>query len=412
MARMSNIETDAAWLAEGSKAPFRMFYILATTSFVLFTPPEGLAYTSLSYVRNAWWAALFLNCGILLLTLLTRSCQGKGKRLDTVLLLAVLTFLPIAVFTFANNGSTLLLLKKAAFILGPWLFLSVFGDYGFKPLLKAMLIGSIIIVVANAVSIFVMYSHGSFRPQYGDTWLFGQRTYMRNFLLPCLLFCALNDRSSNKRFSVLTLAVLGLAGYSVVVGDAMTSLVVLLLIVASIVLSWRGLKKTPIFRLYLAGAVVLDILLVHVRKLELFRTLIEGYLNRNMTLSYRTQVWDIALERIGEDPLSGSGINDLESSGLVVGFGKQLSNAHNQFLDVWFKGGAIAFAFFVALIVRCVAPLLKRSHLWAAFIMGVFVGGFFIEAVVGEVWYPQFFLLLFLSAYIYRWGPLFEKGIR
>lgn len=397
------------WLGAEVKKPFRLYYLASTLSFVLFVPPEGLAYTSLSSVRNAWWALLFLNCGVLLLVYVAQSCLGKGKRLDSVFIFALLTCMPLCFFTFANDGSWLQLLKKITFFMGPWLYLAVFGEYGFKPLLKSMLLGSLFIVSVNALSIALMYSHGSFRPQYGDTWLFGQRTFMRNFLYPTLLFCMLEDRLRGKRFSLLTLAVVAVSLYSVIVGDAMTTLVVLIVMLLCVVLSWQGLRETPIFRVFLYAAVILDAILVHLRKIEIFQSFIEDVLNRNMTLSYRTQAWDIAIDWISEMPLEGTGFNNLDESGIVVGFGKALSNVHNQILDVWFKGGVLALAFFGALVARCVSPIFKRSHLWAAFAIGIVLGGFFIEAVVSEVWYPQFYLLLYLSAYLKQWAYLFEK---
>lgn len=232
---------------------------------------------------------------------------------------------------------------------------------------------------------------------------------MRNFLYPTLLFCMLRDRLKGKRLSLLTVTAVVLSLCSVVMGDAMTTLVVLLVMLACVVLSWRGLRKTPIFRFFLYGAAVLDVILVHLRRIDIFQSLIENVLNRNMTLSYRTQAWDIAIDWISENPLRGTGVNNLDESGIVVGFGKALSNVHNQILDVWFKGGGFALALFAALVVRCVSPIFKRAHLWAAFAVGVVLGGFFVEAVVSEVWYPQFFLLLYLAAYLKQWAYLFEK---
>lgn len=402
-------EYQKKWLGEGNKTLFKSFYPIAVISFLLFAPPDGLAYTSLYPLRYLWWLLLFLNCGILLVVFLVSSLRGRGKKLDTVILLAVLTFVPIVLFTFSNDGSKYELLKRAVYIFGPWLYLAVFGEYGFKSVLKAMLIASILLIVSNFASMIVMYSHGSFRPQYGDTWLFGQRTYMRNFLFPCLLFSILNDRLKNKRISVITFSIAGLTICSVIIGDAMTSLVVFVLMILTLLFFSNRMKRIPIFRLYFIGSIALDILLVHIRNIEMFRGLIEDILGRNMTLSYRTQAWDIALEETAKHPFAGTGINDPDESGIVVGYGKELSNTHNQFLDTWFKGGIISALFFLALVVRCVFPLLKNQHYWAVFIMGVFLGGFCIEAIVGEVWYPQFFLLLYLSAYINNWAPLFEK---
>ena len=412
MRNCSKKDRNDQWLEDGSKRPFRLFYPISIASFTLFASPEGLAYTSLSFVRQLWWMALFLNCAILLLVFCARSVQGKGKRIDSVIVLAFLTLLPMAVFTLSADGSLVLLLRKAVYIIGPWLYLAVFGEYGFKPLLKAMLIGSIIVVVANAISIIVMSPYGSFRPQYEDTWLFGQRTYMRNFIFPCLMFSVLMDRLRGVKISFLTLFVVVVSLFSIVRANAMTSLVVFLIMILTIVLSWRGIKKISVFRLYFIGAIVVDVLLVYVRRVDLFRVLIEEVLNRNLTLSFRTEAWDIVLDRINNDPFTGMGVTDLESSDLVVGYGRQLSNAHNQILDVWYKGGLLSLLFFVALVIRCVFPLLGKTRYWAAFVLGVFVGGFCIEAVVSDVWYPQFFFLLYLSAYVRRWAPLFEKNVK
>lgn len=408
-----NKSERTAWMAEGDLQAARpsVFYLLAVFSFLFFAPLEGL-YAQYSVLRALSWLCLFASVFLLLCFYIVHSARGEGKRLDVVFFLVALICLIFGSFTLVNEGSLFQYMKKVAFILGPWLYLTVFGRYGFKPVLKAMLIGSLIIIGANFITMLIMYPHGGFRPEYGDTWLFGQRTYMRNFIFLALCLCLFYDRVRHRRFSVLTLAVVVASLATLILGDAMTSLVVMVFLLAVLVLSGCGLKCSIILRPIVVVSVALDVLLVHLRQIALFGDFIVGVLDRNLTLSYRTQAWDVAMEEIGTNPLVGTGFRDLEESGITVGFGRQLSNAHNEVLDVCYKGGLLGALSFFALVAVCCLPLLRKSGYWAAFILGAFLGGFFIEALVSDIWYPQFFFLLYFAAYLKHWAPLLEETKR
>ena len=83
----------------------------------------------------------------------------------------------------------------------------------------------------------------------------------------------------------------------------MTSLVVMVFLLAVLVLSGCGLKCSIILRPIVVVSVALDVLLVHLRQIALFGDFIVGVLDRNLTLSYRTQAWDVAMEEIGTNLL-------------------------------------------------------------------------------------------------------------
>ena len=401
---------NSLWIKDGNLPLPKYYYPLAIVGFILFVPWEGFAYTSLPFLRLLSWLALFLEFALLAGVFIVQSVHRRAKKLDLIFYLIILTCTIYCAFTLLNSGSIFQLAKKVVFILGPWLYLAVFSRYGFKPLFRAMFLGSLIVLFANFISMLVMYPFGSFRSDYGDTWLFGQRTFMRNFIFLSVFFCLLNDRFYNKKCSVTTAIVIIVSLITFILGDSMTSLAVYCLLLMVVFFVIMGLKFPNIFRLALVGSAVLDILLVHARQIALFSFVIVDIFKRNLTLSYRTQAWDIVIDKIAANPFFGTGFTNLEDSGIVVGYGRYLSNAHNEVLDLWYKGGLFGLLSFAALVLACCLPLLKKTTYWAAFVLGAFLGAFFIEGVVSEIWYPQFFFLLFFAAYLDKWAFQFEQN--
>ena len=383
--------------------------IIPTACILLFVPPDGLSFIGLSDVELAIKFALVAAFGCMLIAYFSQSLHGKGSKLDLIFVLILIIVSLLGFFTFANHGNTFLYGQKVIYIAGPWLYVALFSRHP-KKMLKALYIAFLLICILNLVSFLYMYPH-SFRASEGDFWLFGQRTYMRNILFPAILFSVLNDNIEERRLSPATIFLMISSPLILIAAHAATSAVVCLILdLFFVAFSLFRFKKPTILRQFAIGAVALDIILVHVRKISLFSTFIVEVLHKDITLSKRTEVWDMTIDAISQAPFSGSGIQSLENSGFVLLSSKNLSNAHNIVLDTIFKGGVLTFLAFAALIVKCCIPLFRCNNAWICYLLGVVVGCYLIEGVVGDIWYPQFFLILYLSAYVEQWGSCI-KGV-
>lgn len=381
------------------------------TCLVLFSQLTGLQFTEFNSILVIQRLMLVAVVGALLIFHAHQSAHGSGVKYDLVFLFIVMLCFLYTVLTMSNKGSYSELAQKVSYILGPWLFLAVFGANDPRSLFRACHLAFFSMALANLLALMLTIQHGGFAPELGTYWLFGQRTYMRNILFPALFFSVINDCLNNRRITAPTVFLMVQNPLVLYAVNSMTSCMLSVVIDLVLLIMFAGAKLRRILVPFACLNILLSGLIVVMRRVTILSDFIINVLHRDLTFSGRVVIWDLVLERIQGSPLLGTGFHNINDNGLVLSVTKNVSNAHNELLDVAYKGGAIALFLFVALVARCCLPLLRKNATWVSGVLGLFIGAFFIEAVVADIWYPQFFLLLYLAAYISMWEPVvIENG--
>lgn len=369
----------------------------------LFFPLTGLQFTKLGVILSLQRVLLVVAIGMLLISQLYLSSRGRSIKYDLVFVLIISLCMLFAVLTLSNKGSLSEYTQKVSYLLGPWLYIAVFGATDQRKMLKCCYLSFFIMALANGAAVLLTYEKGGFAPDLGTYWLFGQRTYMRNILFPALFFSLINDRMNGRHLSAVSVFLMIQNPVVLYLVDSMTSCMLSVLIDAAIIALQFGRRIKSLIIVSGIANLFLSIAIIILRKVEFIADFIINVLHRDLTFSGRVVIWDLALEEVSKSPLLGTGFHSIDDNGLVLSATKNVSNAHNELLDVAYKGGLLALAVFVALIGRCCIPLVKNGESWFATLLSIFLGSFFIEAVVADIWYPQFFLLLFMSAYFSLW---------
>ncbi len=115
-------------------------------------------------------------------------------------------------------------------------------------------------------------------------------------------------------------------------------------------LSWKIVNGMNAF---IAG-IVLNLVLVVFNSTDLFAWFIVNVLHKTTTFTSRTYIWKSAIMTIASNPLWGTGNSSVHVKDWTV-----LSYAHNMFLDVGMRYGAIAIALF-CLVIATVCVRSKR----------------------------------------------------
>lgn len=383
-----------------------LYAIALTISIMAFIPPEGLSMLGLSNVTIAWKAFMVFVLFILLIAFVRGSIGAQRLKIDSVALLILAIIVLLGLYTLFGDGSVYYYGQKVAYIAGPWLIVVLFSRNRPSLFIKVICYIFFIVCLINIFTIFLYLPRGSFRPEIGDYWLFGQRTYMRNILFPGLLFSLINDKINKRRISFITIFFLVTNPLALFLVNSMTSLTFCLVLEVLVVAIICFDIKLFLLKILAPIAVIADILIVHVRSISFLNDFIVNTLGRNMTFSGRTQVWDLSIDALIANPFSGTGIQALEDSGFTLISTKQLSNAHNEFLDLTFKGGILTALAWIGLVIRCSYPLFKNKEIWISRLLGLFIAIFLFEAILGDVFYPEFFLILYMAAYVDVWKQL------
>lgn len=92
------------------------------------------------------------------------------------------------------------------------------------------------------------------------------------------------------------------------------------------------------------------------------RFIIENILGKDITLTNRTIIWDVAIEKILERPVWGYGIGDTGDVFTILSIDEKAMtlSSHNQFLQIWYEGGSVTMIFFVVFLTLG-GTLLKKS---------------------------------------------------
>lgn len=380
--------------------------------FLVFVQLTGLEHVGLSSILTVQKICMPIVLVCMIIAHARDSMRGHAQKYDLVFVLIVSICFILGALTLVSDGSIQLFIQKVCYILAPWYFIAVFGFANPRRLFRALRTAFIVICIANFLGVVLTHSQGGFDPALGTYWLFGQRTYMRNLLFPALFFSVAHDRMTGVRLSFATVFILISNPLMLLAVNSMTSLMISLVLDLFVIASLFGLKIPNILREIFAIQIILDVCLVFARKFSFLNDFIVNLLRRDLTLSGRTHIWDLVMEKIPESPVIGTGLHDIADNGLELTATKNLSNAHNAVLDITYKGGIVSLALWIVLVIRCCLPLFRRNDKWLSFMLGLFLGAFLLEGVVGDIWYPQFFLLLYLAAYLDKWANMFERDTR
>lgn len=117
-------------------------------------------------------------------------------------------------------------------------------------------------------------------------------------------------------------------------------------------------NKLVAFRRIIVIYTIIFISIVIFRAQNLFSFFIEDILNKSLTLTNRTNIWDIVINQLKEQPLTGYGVQD--SSNIIYLYlvrpNKPLVNstfsAHNQILQILYEGGVLILVPLLLIIDR------------------------------------------------------------
>lgn len=372
-----------------------------------FFPPEGLGFTSA--VNVLVWFRRIQTCEVCALIIYEcydkfihiHSYRKNKKEWNMFLLVSSLAVMQI-LCTVINSGSIYIAVQRVQLLVGVYIIVERFIlKYPYTSLVTLTYVFLAVLII-NFIIIIALYDSMGFRIAGrvgGDFWLFGQKNTMRNITIPALAFSAVLDRLNKKKISARTIFLIVIGIVSLYLVDSSSSLVVtamfIFLLIFLCVTNYEiiNLKLISIFY------VILEILMVFLRKINIFSWIIEGVLGGDVTLTNRTYIWDIAIGLIGDKLWLGEGLRELEDSNLVIG-SFHASHAHNALLDIMLKCGIIGAVLLIIIVVLSIRQLLKQKGSALGAVFGMALGSFLIVGIVGELWNFGFFLILFCGYYL------------
>lgn len=153
------------------------------------------------------------------------------------------------------------------------------------------------------------------------------------------------------------------------------------------------------YNLILIGMLALNILFVIYRIQEFFSYFILNVLHKDLTISFRTLIWDQVLAAIKDKPLLGYGYETAKGIAMHCHGG---NHPHNYMLTLLLRGGFLGFISYCFILLYANIGLRDnrhdRNYKTFSFVMGVSL----LLCIFDSFDYVFFYLIVFAPAFIFK----------
>ena len=179
-------------------------------------------------------------------------------------------------------------------------------------------------------------------------YFLGIRTRFTDVCVPAMLLAIYYDIKTFGKLSKCSIVSIILSAFNIFIAWVGTGIIGMAIIILGIFLSnSNGFKKFICSYKALFLSLFFNFGVVFLRIQNYFSYIIVNILHKSLTLSSRTYVWDLSIDKIMNKPVLGYGINE---SGVFVNLWGYDLQTLNQFLQVLAEGGFIALIIFLLIL--------------------------------------------------------------
>lgn len=221
-------------------------------------------------------------------------------------------------------------------------------------------------------------------------WFLGINNRFSFYLVPASAIAAFSSWTKQGKLSLNFWIITVIGALSLMMKDSMTGLVALLFTGILLITGLVGKKIMEKFSFFhfLTGYSIVWVVLVIVNNTKVFQNFIVNVLQRDLTLSGRTNIWNATIEKISERPWLGYGINER------VLLTAQSFVAHNTVLQIILESGIIGFSIFMTIFLIVGTILYKNHNVLISYIITVGIFGILVGGLTEA--YPLNFLFLLM----------------
>lgn len=231
-------------------------------------------------------------------------------------------------------------------------------------------------------------------------YLLGYRIAFTPFICAMVFFALLDDCLAEKRISVTTIFMIGIAYVTVFLENVATGIVTLTAAIAIMLFCMYRRKMFSLYKFYIFYTIIfISIVVFNIQyHIPFFSYFITDVLGKDLSFDNRTTIWMYTLAEIIRRPILGYGVTG--GGGVLVEFEyrKAMLSAHNQILNTLWEGGIAALLAFGGMCIR-VAYCIKRLETEkTAIITGCFIVGLFVMMFTEVQMTKAFIFLIFAMA--------------
>ena len=300
------------------------------------------------YMDRIPLADMFFNIGIVITFAVSLFHWLLKKKIRKEMMMVFAFYFTLLATTLLHNGNIWTLGISAIKILGICLMIDL-SINKLKPLLDSWSFLFMILVLVNLL-IVLSFPEGLYRHELDrlPCYLFGHKNACAVRTFSMMAFIILRSVIVYSKLSFWDWCLVALTGISLVLIGSATSLVSFVFFVM-LLFFMRTRVFTNVINTWIMmlTSIIFTLLFVVFRVQAYFSFLIEDLMQKSLTLTGRTRIWDGALLAIIRSPWIGWGIENKETAMQKL----YLTTPHNTWLDMLYRGGIILFVLFVTFLI-------------------------------------------------------------
>ena len=238
-------------------------------------------------------------------------------------------------------------------------------------------------------------------------WFLGNRNLYIDYLFPMIICSLIVQYITQESYMKFYISVL-LGIITVVLTGSATTIFVLTIIALYYIIFRKGLLKkivNPIYMILVYGIVTL--IIICFSNTKVFSFIIVNVFKKDLTLSYRTEIWRNVIEHILLKPIVGYGYR----SGDHFIDNSQVMHAHNLFLHFAYSGGIIAMLLLIALMIYAAFRILKINKKSSGYVLFTFIffSYLWMEFSEPRIYFPFLFAVLVISGNAYKFKDIRKR---
>ncbi|MDR1067096.1 MAG: O-antigen ligase family protein [Clostridiales bacterium] len=313
----------------------------------------GLAYLRFDAIVNIW-KALSL-AGIILIYCLRNSFISKPT-------LRLLIFHVTILFSTALNGGDI---KTVIFQTAYAMAICMLVDhiFSYRPLQGIELFMRVmeLLIYSNLVAMLAyplgLYHTTYIGPVLGGLmtdsssdrvgWLLGHQSLAGCYSIVAIFIASLysdmrNDSSKLREVSLITASIV----HGILSGSAMNKIIIIVIVVMIIYVKIKGNFIKIGVKALTGFCFIVTVAFMKLKIPDGISAFIASAFNRSANLSGRTGIWNLIAEKLSLKPIFGYGLQ-YDNVSIIKNTATAITHAHNQYLDILFRGGIVAFIAFV-----------------------------------------------------------------
>ena len=318
-----------------------------------------------------------------------------SKLLWVVILYRILLLIPTIIY---DGGDLLKWGYLSVIIVALYMILSLHME---NECVQTITILSNILLVLTTLNLlsYIFFPNGLYydADRYSQLYFLGIRTRFTDYAFVSIVLLMLEYTLNKNKRKLVKVIIFGIVALLNIILPEITTGIIAVISFTLLILLYKikNITRLITYNRIITFAIILNLGIVVFHIQDNFEWILENYFNKSVSLTGRTEIWNLSWEHIKETPILGHGIRN---DGSFVKWNGTMWQGHNQIIQTLYDGGIAGILLVLLIIYGSGKKLSKLENKRIKIILTSSIFAYMIM-MISEIsmYYLPVFLLLFMA---------------